>query len=338
MLDPIEQQMHELLDRYVDLWAKRDDALGDELDAPFTGFGVESIAVATDHDAWIEDVRRDVGEVDGPLEVTVRQRVVQPLRDDVVVLAATVDVMMAREDSTKATVPVRHVQVRQRRGSSWKVVHSSTSRAHVSDGEDRGYAALLERYLKLASLMEKRTQDLLRATRRLSAMSQTDGLTGIANRRRFDGALTSEWARARRAGTPLALIMLDIDRFKHYNDSFGHLIGDACLSSIAGELARVTARRPGDLVARYGGEEFAVLLPDADEDAAEQVAHDLRAALRALAISHEGAPEGVVTVSVGVATARPTRDDASEELVRRADRALYDAKLAGRNRVVVAID
>ena len=173
--------------------------------------------------------------------------------------------------------------------------------------------------------------------RELAQQANTDGLTGLANRRRFDEALAQEWRRAAREETPMSLLMVDVDRFKLYNDRHGHQGGDECLRAVASAMAQV-ARRPADLTARYGGEEFAVLLPGVDAQGAAALAGRVLAAVRASGIRHEdNAPSGVVTASIGVATALPSADpDATglAALVAGADAALYEAKRGGRNRVV----
>ena len=168
---------------------------------------------------------------------------------------------------------------------------------------------------------------------RLRELSATDGLTRIANRRSFDEGLQREWERAIRQGTPLSLVMADIDFFKRYNDTYGHVAGDACLQQVAAAL-RSGVREGGDLVARYGGEEFAVLLAGADAGAARAVAESLRAGVEALALPHAGNPAtGVVTISLGVATMLPSHEHPPTALVERADEQLYRAKEHGRNRV-----
>ena len=186
---------------------------------------------------------------------------------------------------------------------------------------------------ELQALVDERTQALAQANNQLQLLSNTDSLTGIANRRHFDQALAHEWARAQRAHAPVSLIMLDVDVFKHFNDHYGHLAGDACLKSLALTLAQTGGRRDGDVVARFGGEEFVVLLPGADAPAALEVAQHIQQAIQALALPHEGAPHGIVTVSFGVATMAPQREQLAEELVCRADRAMYRAKQGGRNRI-----
>lgn len=171
---------------------------------------------------------------------------------------------------------------------------------------------------------------------RLTELSNTDGLTSIANRRRLDSALAEEWNRAERAGTSLAIVMIDVDFFKSFNDRYGHLAGDECLKAIARSLDEM-ARRPGDLAARFGGEEFMAVLPGLDVIEAESWANRLREAVIARAIVHEDSPSGCVTVSGGVASLRPSREGSCSDLVRMADKALYAAKESGRNRVVATV-
>ncbi|MBA5689408.1 sensor domain-containing diguanylate cyclase [Rugamonas apoptosis] len=169
----------------------------------------------------------------------------------------------------------------------------------------------------------------------LRAQSYVDGLTGIANRRHFDVALDRELRRAHRNGNELSLLLMDIDSFKAYNDHFGHQQGDACLSLVAEAFAGML-QRPADLAARYGGEEFAAVLPDTGLVQAQQHAEAIRACIAALAITH--APAAVrnhVTMSIGVASFDKTRLADAESLLGAADRALYAAKHAGRDCVVV---
>ncbi|WP_319932699.1 diguanylate cyclase [Lichenihabitans sp. Uapishka_5] len=172
----------------------------------------------------------------------------------------------------------------------------------------------------------------------LNRLAGSDGLTDLANRRRFDQALEGECRRASRNNTPVSLLLIDVDRFKAFNDHYGHQAGDTCLKLIAGTL-QATAARTSDVVARFGGEEFALLLPGLDERAAATMAAEAHAAVLALSRPHVRNPDagGIVTVSVGCATVQPTPDtfkDIGGTLIAAADRALYDAKRLGRNRVV----
>lgn len=167
---------------------------------------------------------------------------------------------------------------------------------------------------------------------RFAKLAFTDGLTGVANRRRFDEAVAREWARAARENTPLALLMIDLDYFKAFNDNYGHQAGDLCLQRVAGAL-HDCAVRPADLVARYGGEEFVALLPATDLPGAIRLAEQMRATVDALGIVHAGSSLERLTLSIGVACERPSASSSHEMLLQSADDALYRAKLAGRNRV-----
>lgn len=167
----------------------------------------------------------------------------------------------------------------------------------------------------------------------LRRLSNSDSLTGLANRRCFDEALQKEWERAGRNGHLLTLVMLDVDLFKAYNDHLGHQAGDDCLRAVARVLAE-HARRPGDLAARYGGEEFVVILPDLETGEGRLWAEQVRLAVADLALPHPASPLGVVSLSAGVAALQPSRDSQTTELIRLADTRLYQAKSGGRNRVV----
>lgn len=178
------------------------------------------------------------------------------------------------------------------------------------------------------------SHDLRRDNLGLQELAHTDTLTRLANRRRFDEVLAHELRHARLAGTPTALLLLDVDYFKKFNDRYGHPAGDACLREVARVLA-AQVNRNRDLPARYGGEEFAVILPDTELTGAMAVAERLRHEIQALQLPHQESPSGVVTASIGVAVlARAAGGDADPgALLAHADRHLYDAKHAGRNRV-----
>lgn len=196
---------------------------------------------------------------------------------------------------------------------------------------------LTRQQAELEHLVTARTAELEDSNRKLEALSQTDGLTGVSNRRGFDLALATEWRRAARTGQPLALSMLDVDYFKKYNDRYGHLAGDATLREVA-RLITQHGRRSSDLVARYGGEEFALLsvaTPGAD---AIGVAQAICAELARLKLPHDASPFGHVTISIGVAVLVPSEDSRPEQLVRLADEALYRAKQRGRNQAQLAME
>ncbi|HTH44279.1 MAG TPA: sensor domain-containing diguanylate cyclase [Oxalicibacterium sp.] len=170
----------------------------------------------------------------------------------------------------------------------------------------------------------------------LQALASEDSLTGLCNRRKFDATLTLEFVRAVRNHSSLALIMIDVDRFKQFNDQYGHVAGDECLKRIADVLKNIPGRA-SDMAARYGGEELAVLLPETDVVGAHTIAERIRAEIEALAIPHAANFGGVVTVSAGVSAFRPTLHNGNARmLVQEADEALYDAKAQGRNCVRIA--
>jgi diguanylate cyclase (GGDEF)-like protein len=197
-------------------------------------------------------------------------------------------------------------------------------------GEIRTGAVLKQKVKEL----RKTKDELASANRKHELLSLMDELTGVPNRRHFNDILTREWHSAARTGKPLSVLMLDLDFFKAYNDSNGHLAGDECLRKAA-EAIRATLDRPRDLVARFGGEEFIVLLPETDEEGAIQVSERIRCAVQKLAIPHGASEAGpVLTVSVGAATAIPSVTDSPDECIRQADAALYRAKAAGRNTVI----
>ena len=167
---------------------------------------------------------------------------------------------------------------------------------------------------------------------RLQMLASLDGLTSIANRRSLEDRFEEEWRRAVRTQKPLALLLIDIDHFKQFNDLYGHHLGDRCLQTVARELSDCL-RRPEDFLARYGGEEFVVLLPHTELEGARVVAECIRAAIAELAIEHGASPSGCLTVSIGCSACCPTNGHMQLDLLQKADAALYGAKNAGRNRV-----
>ncbi|MCK9901969.1 diguanylate cyclase [Frankia sp. Cpl3] len=191
-------------------------------------------------------------------------------------------------------------------------------------------------YASLERKVAKRTRQLAAANRQLRRLSVTDPLTGLANRRRLDEILEAEWRHARRQPAPIALMMIDIDHFKLYNDYFGHIEGDRCLQRVAGALSRNLADRM--VAARFGGEEFTVVLPGTDALAAARLARHLRAIVEELDEAHPRAAGGVVTVSIGVTAIVPGPDDTLADFMTCADVALYRAKRSGRNRVEVVLE
>jgi diguanylate cyclase (GGDEF)-like protein len=179
-------------------------------------------------------------------------------------------------------------------------------------------------------------QELLETHRILKWQAQTDGLTGVGNRRSFDRELKQEWNRHTRSVSSLSVALLDVDCFKQFNDQYGHLAGDDCLKRVA-EAIKSQMRRSGDSASRYGGEEFAVILPDTDTHGAKAILQSIVSGVRELNIPHPSSTvaRGVVTVSIGCATTVPTKADSPAYLLEHADQALYQAKEGGRDRLIL---
>ncbi len=182
----------------------------------------------------------------------------------------------------------------------------------------------------LAALLRRELYRRARAEARLARLSLTDGLTGLANRRRFDEVIEREWRRCGRTGAPLSLLMIDVDRFKQLNDQHGHALGDEVLRVVA-QVIGESIRRPGDCAARYGGEEFAVILPDTESAGALFIAEKIRATAEAKDV---GLPR--ITISIGARSIRPSQETTIGNFQEEADKALYRAKAEGRNRVILA--
>ena len=193
----------------------------------------------------------------------------------------------------------------------------------------------MRRLVEMQRALVDVTHQLNMANKELQRLSTIDGLTGIANRRLLDEILVREWRRCARMKKPLALIMVDIDYFKQYNDNYGHQLGDVCLKSVAAQMER-SALRPGDLAARYGGEEFVLVLSETDMDGAKWVANHIRQHVADLKLKHETSPSHYVTVSCGVSSVLPGGKLSVDTLLKSADHALYVAKANGRDQVAVA--
>lgn len=215
------------------------------------------------------------------------------------------------------------------------VVFSRRLRAENLE-QARLQAAIAASNQELEEKVRLRTAELEAANQQLQALSATDGLTGLANRRAFDQQWAEEWQRASRQGVPLAVAMLDVDQFKRYNDHYGHQAGDVCLRILAQTMAN-TVQRSGELVARYGGEEFVIILPGLGGAEAFAAMERIRVAVQELGLPHAKATvAGVVTISIGVASCVPQHGQDAASLVQAADAALYQAKHQGRNKVMLA--
>lgn len=187
--------------------------------------------------------------------------------------------------------------------------------------------------IRQSHLIKNQLNELQQANQNLQLLANLDSLTKLANRRGFDDYMQREWERMQRIRAPLSLIMCDVDFFKNYNDCYLHPTGDKCLIEVATAM-RNTVRRTGDLVARYGGEEFAIVLPNTNALGAVSVAENIRSAIKNLQITHEASSVcPYVTISVGVSTIIPTHEHDFQTLIHAADRALYQAKSQGRDRV-----
>jgi len=206
-----------------------------------------------------------------------------------------------------------------------KIEFIARIRAHT-----KAYLTQLERdeaFRKLGELQ----QELQKSNTELQKLSRQDGLTGIANRRRFDDFIRKECLRSARDSMPISIILIDIDYFKLYNDNYGHLRGDDCLKKVAHALL-MAVQRPADLVARYGGEEFVVVLPNTDITGARNIAEVLRRAIEALEIPHAYSPlNNVLTISMGIASKVASKNNSPADIIDMADKAMYEAKHAGRN-------
>jgi diguanylate cyclase (GGDEF)-like protein len=258
-----QQLIRSLFDEYIEMYASRDLRLIDRFSENFSGYAGSSDVLVTDRGEWIRITRQDFAQVPERIRIEMRDLSLQDLSDDVVVVTAFFRIHLPIPEHILSRETARLVLIFRCEEEGWKIAHSGISIPFglAREGEIYPMQNLLERNRELEAIIVERTRALEEANVRLEAQSNTDGLTGIANRRNFDRVLAQEWDRGQRAGTPLALVMLDVDHFKHFNDFYGHLAGDACLQSLSRALAQA-GRRAGEMVARYGGEEFVVLLPN----------------------------------------------------------------------------
>ncbi|MFC5460022.1 diguanylate cyclase domain-containing protein [Massilia niabensis] len=249
-------------------------------------------------------------------------------RVDSAVLAALIDGISTNVPQSQSRAPF---PLREAGSLDGERIDQAVSITPFTDGKAR--LCMIE--IRDVSGAAGRERQLLEHAESLRARSYVDGLTGIANRRGFDVALERELRRAQRHGGALALLLMDIDSFKAYNDHFGHQQGDRCLTTVAQALSGML-KRPADVAARYGGEEFAAILPDTSPEQARHHANAIRAHVAALALAH--APAAIreyVTLSIGVASFSPGGLQDAPALIEAADQALYAAKRGGRDRVVV---
>jgi diguanylate cyclase (GGDEF)-like protein len=327
-----QQLIRSLSNEYIEMYSSRDDRLTARFSENFSGYTGGGDFLVKDRDEWVKITRLDFSQVTGRIRIEMLDVSMQDISDDVVIVTSLFHIHLPDGDQILSRKSARLVLVFRLEREDWKIVHSGISIPYglVRTGEVYPVKGLHERTRELEALVEERTRALEEANRKLEALSNTDALTGVANRRHFDRVLTEEWNRGQRAGTPLALVMLDVDNFKHFNDQYGHVAGDDCLLALAGVLVEA-GRRAGDLVARYGGEEFVVLVPATSRLDALATARHIQNGVWALALAHAETAPGIVTVSLGVASVVPSTQHTPEHLVLEADSALYRAKQLGRN-------
>lgn len=327
-----QKLIRSLFDEYIEMYSSRDDRLTSRFSDNFSGYAGSSDVLVTSKDEWIRVTRQDFAQIPGKIHIEMLNLSLQDLAEDIVAVTAFFHINLPVPEHILSRETARLVLIFRHEDNDWKIVHSGISIPYslANDGEIYPMSRLEKRNLELEQIVESRTKELADVNRLLEIQSNTDSLTNIGNRRLFDKMLIHEWNRAQRSETPLALILLDIDHFKLFNDLYGHLAGDACLQKLAKGLME-SGRRAGELVTRYGGEEFVILLPNTDKQAALGTAEHIHQMALSLAIPHANSPSGIVTVSLGVATLQPSSQHLPVELVRQADAALYRAKMAGRN-------
>lgn len=327
-----QQLIRSLFNEYIEMYASRDDRLTARFSGNFSGYTGGGDFLVKDRDDWVKITRQDFSQVTGRIRIEMLDVSMQDISDEVVIVTSLFHIHLPDVDHILSRKSARLVLVFRLESEDWKIVHSGISIPYglVREGEVYPVKGLHEQTRELEVVVEERTRALEEANRKLEALSNTDALTGLANRRNFDRVLAQEWNRGQRAGTPLTLVMLDVDRFKHFNDRYGHLAGDACLVALARVLVHA-GRRAGDLVARYGGEEFVVLVPGTSGLDAVATARHIQNEVWALELPHAETAPGIVTVSLGVASVVPSAQHTPEHLLREADSALYRAKQSGRN-------
>ncbi len=203
----------------------------------------------------------------------------------------------------------------------------------TSTGLPREFRPLVQAFNNMASQLAGRERELLSANDQLAVIASIDPVSGLANRRGFQSRFDFEWMKALQTETSLALMMIDVDYFKLFNDTYGHPEGDACLARLGATLSEISSKNNG-FATRYGGEEFCLLLPDTDSPKALKIAEKVRMTVEGLTIPHKLSGSGIVTVSIGIAAVAPSKMQIDEDLIEAADTALYAAKRRGRNTVV----
>ena len=326
-----------LFEDYITMYSKRDDRLTSRFSENFCGFTGGGDFLVKDKKAWVKITREDFAQVSEHIRIEILDLCLQDLSDDVVTATAFFHIHLPIPDHILSRETARLTLNFRLEGEVWMIVYSGISIPYhlVQKGEVYPLKNLVERNTHLENEVAERTRELMEVNFKLELLSNTDGLTAAANRRSFDNVLVQEWQRAQRSGFPLAMLMLDVDHFKAYNDHYGHLAGDDCLRALAMVLLK-EVRRSGEIVARYGGEEFVVLMPDTTLDNALATARRIQKAVSVLSLKHADTPAGKVTFSFGVVSIFPKPHQLPTELIARADTALYRAKANGRDCIEVA--
>lgn len=245
------------------------------------------------------------------------------------------DLMMAREvfGSVGPNCPRASLRFRMRRKDGAYLWIEGRYRYLAADNEFLSVLRDITIQKSIEDKLAETNAKLEAANRALSDLAERDGLTGLANRRRFDTVFAQEFSHACDQGVPLGLVLLDVDYFKLFNDTYGHLAGDDCLRQVAQAIQGVLVRA-SDYAFRFGGEEFVALLPTTSDSGTLQIAGRMRQAVAELQIPHRGSPFGIVTTSAGAVTLWTSKTAAAQkEFLAAADQALYQAKLSGRNRI-----
>ena len=331
-----QQLIRSLFEKYINMYSSRDEGVRSFFSENFSGYAGSSKQLITDQAQLLKAIEQDFAQIPECIGIDMLSLCLQDLADNVVVATGFLHIHLPVSQSFLSQETARLVLVFRYEQTEWKIVHGGLSIPFESLECDEMYpvSAIEQRNRELEQLIVVRTQELEQANQLLQIRSNTDCLTQISNRRYFDSMLEQEWNRGQRSKSELSIIMLDIDYFKRFNDHYGHVEGDSCLQELAQKL-QASLTRAGDVVARYGGEEFVVLLPNTDKQAALTVAKHLQEAIASLAIPHAESSFGIVTVSFGIASLIPSDLHSAVELVKFADSALYNAKLAGRNCIEV---
>ena len=307
----------------------------------------ETYEVLYQADRLTEDLSGQVEQIEGEMTRTIQESILFAAAG--IVLMLVLMAVLPYRFGRSVVVPIETLTQAFRRLARGETATGADLSAASYEFRELSHAAevfrkkneeterLLRQYQQLNEALDRRvnerTRELEQANRQLEKLSRTDGLTGLANRRFFEEILAQDWAIAVRQGLHLAVIMLDVDYFKAFNDRYGHLAGDDCLRRLA-RILEASLHRESDLAARYGGEEFVLILQDTGREGALRIAEGVRAAVEELGLPNADSDHGHVTASLGVAVRRP--GDAltgADQLVKQADEALYLAKRGGRNQV-----